>query len=188
MDVAKGLMELALSGNGVALINADDFTRKLFCEFGDGFIWEGRICDRKWKLFEKPHTSYAVCHVDRSGKIRELRLHRLVMCARGGDLIDHVDGNGLHNWRTNLRFSTTKDNSANMVSQRTSSSRFKGVGWNVKCRKWEAGIRVDGKKRHLGLFVDESEAARAYDLAALSAFGSSACLNFPELHQVASNN
>ena len=49
---------------------------------------------------------------------------------------------------------------------RATSSRFWGVSWARKGKKWKAYYKdADGKKRHLGLFDDEEEAARARDQA-----------------------
>jgi hypothetical protein len=45
-------------------------------------------------------------------------------------------------------------------------SNFVGVSWDKKERKWRANIRDGGKKKHLGRFGDEHEAARAVDTAA----------------------
>jgi len=45
-------------------------------------------------------------------------------------------------------------------------SKFTGVHWHVAKKKWEAGIAVDGQKKHLGAFEDEEEAARVFDEAA----------------------
>jgi hypothetical protein len=52
------------------------------------------------------------------------------------------------------------------ASERQGPSKFVGVHWNKKDRKWIAGIRHDGKLQHLGRFDDENEAARAVDTAA----------------------
>jgi hypothetical protein len=48
-----------------------------------------------------------------------------------------------------------------------SSSHFKGVHWNKGERKWVAATHIDGKYTYLGSYVDEEEAASAYDIAAV---------------------
>mmetsp|Transcript_18791 Transcript_18791/g.34265 ORF Transcript_18791/g.34265 Transcript_18791/m.34265 type:complete len:238 (-) Transcript_18791:149-862(-) len=60
---------------------------------------------------------------------------------------------------------------------RGGKSRFKGVSWHIITKKWEAGIKIGGKKTALGHFTDELEAAHKYDEAA-SAIGRFP-LNFP---------
>jgi hypothetical protein len=57
--------------------------------------------------------------------------------------------------------------------QRGSASRFKGI--TPAGGKWRAQI----KGRHLGLFLSEEDAARAYDMAAIATFGPDTYLNFP---------
>lgn len=57
------------------------------------------------------------------------------------------------------------------------TSRFKGVHWHGRRRKWYAGLWVDGKKVHVGRFEDEEEAARSYDAAALRLLGPDAVTN-----------
>jgi hypothetical protein len=59
------------------------------------------------------------------------------------------------------------------------SSKYRGVSWDKSKNKWQAQINYDGKKRHLGSFKDEEEAARAYDRAARDQRGEKAQLNFP---------
>lgn len=44
-------------------------------------------------------------------------------------------------------------------------SRFAGVTWDKAKRKWRARITVDGKRRCLGRYAAELEAAQAYDAA-----------------------
>lgn len=56
-------------------------------------------------------------------------------------------------------------------------SPYRGVYWQRG--RWRAVIRDAGRKRHLGYFTDEIEAARAYDAMALRIHGPNAILNFP---------
>jgi hypothetical protein len=59
---------------------------------------------------------------------------------------------------------TAEDKAA--ASRRQGPSKFVGVCWSQRDRKWMATIRHDGKRQHLGYFDDEHEAARAIDTAA----------------------
>lgn len=89
---------------------------------------------------------------------------------------DHRDGNGLNNRRFNLRPATPSQNQANS-NKRIGRSVFKGVYWRKDRGKWKAQIRVKTKRRHLGHFVTERDAAQAYNEAALKFFGAFAKLN-----------
>lgn len=90
--------------------------------------------------------------------------------------IDHKDRNGLNNQRYNLRPCSQFQNNGNRRKQAGCSSRFKGVSWNPKRKKWEASIK-SGKNIFLGRFLSEIEAANAYDVAAKEHFGEFARLN-----------
>lgn len=169
------IREIPLTKGYIALVDEGEFSREHVVEFPRGLTWRGQICDLLWTAAVKPHTVYATCSLPGS---LELRLHRVVMDAKYGELIDHVDGNGLNNRRDNLRRATNQGNSANSKSQRGSGSRFKGVAFHKATGKWEAFIRFDGKKQHLGLHAAEEDAARSYDEAAIRLFGSFAKTNF----------
>jgi hypothetical protein len=47
--------------------------------------------------------------------------------------------------------------------------------------KWRARIHAGGHPVHLGEFASAEDAATAYDVVAIAAFGEYACLNFPRL-------
>lgn len=61
---------------------------------------------------------------------------------------------------------------------RSSSSIYKGVGWNKQHRRWVAWFYAHGRKTHLGNFKTEVEAALAHDKRALNVLGERAELNF----------
>lgn len=85
--------------------------------------------------------------------------------------------------RRNLRPATPVQNNANQAGKRGSLSGFKGVSWGRNPGgggKWKAGIEVNGKSYHLGLFAQKESAARVYDAWAKAVWGDWAYLNFPE--------
>jgi hypothetical protein len=62
------------------------------------------------------------------------------------------------------------------------SSRYVGVSWHKGPSKWEAYLLLDPqtkRKRSIGYYASEGDAARAHDRAAAEAHGPGAKLNFP---------
>ncbi|MFA6118161.1 MAG: HNH endonuclease [Sphingomonas sp.] len=91
--------------------------------------------------------------------------------------IDHINGNGLDNRRSNLRGATQRQNLQNAGRRVDNTSGFKGVYYSQASKKWAAQIRYEGKQKYLGLFHDARDAAKAYNAAALKYFGAFARLN-----------
>lgn len=112
-------------------------------------------------------------------KRRKVMLHRFILSAPAGLLVDHINHDVLDNRRQNLRLVTVKENRANSRPRRNASSRFKGVYWHKPTQRWYATITVDGVMYHIGVFSDEVEAARAFDAKARELVGPYAYLNFP---------
>jgi HNH endonuclease len=119
----------------------------------------------------KDNRQYA--QVKAKGKLDVL--HRIVMKAPKGMVVDHIDGDGLNNRKSNLRICLNKNNVKNSCSRKGVSS-FKGVCKTVS-GKWRSYIAPDRKQIHLGIYTDEIEAAKAYNKAALKYFGKYALLN-----------
>jgi len=143
-------------GNGlVALVDERDF--KMF----------GRV---RWYAVRRKHYVYV--------RSRLGLLHRVIMNAPAGLDVDHVNGNGLDNRRSNLRLATRQQNLHNSRKPTSGkSSTFKGVSWDESKRRWRARLRTGGRQVFLGLFDRERDAARAYNRAAREAFGAFALVN-----------
>jgi len=98
---------------------------------------------------------------------------------RGELVVDHINGNGLDNRKANLRLATRRQNQFNR-RQRCDAvlSKYKGVTFRKKTNKWLVRIGYCGRRINLGLFDNETDAAKAYDEAAKELFGEFAALNF----------
>jgi len=85
--------------------------------------------------------------------------------------IDHKNGDGTDNRILNLREATNQQNSFNTKCLITSKSGIKGVHWYKKIKRWQAQIRINGKKQHLGSFTSKEEAVLAYQAKAKELHG-----------------
>ena len=107
-----------------------------------------------------------------------INVHRLIAGAGPSEIVDHANGDGLDNRAANLRITSRSGNGANRGPDKRrygTSSRHKGV--YRKRSRWAAGIHIDGKSYFLGSFETEDQAAEAYNVAALKAWGEMARLN-----------
>lgn len=110
-------------------------------------------------------------------RYKKIYLHREILGACAGEYVDHINGNRADNRRTNLRICSNAQNAANQRGRKGSTSRFKGVYFDKKSKGWVAQITHLYKNEKLGKYMNETEAALAYNHAAFYKFGSFALLN-----------
>jgi hypothetical protein len=131
----------------------------------------------QWKWCYK--EGYAVRN--RSGREKGLiYMHRVILERMGFtdfEECDHTNRDRSDNRRRNLRSASRYQNNRNHDKQRNNTSGFIGVYWHRQRKKWCAQIKVNGKRKHLGLFTDKGEAACVYNAAARKYHGEFAVLN-----------
>jgi len=91
---------------------------------------------------------------------RNVYLHRLIINAKTGEEVDHINGNGLDNRRSNLRVGSHRQNQINRMVP--GSSKYPGVYYEKTKTLWRARAQIDGKSKSFGYFKDEKEAFKAY--------------------------
>ncbi len=138
-----------------------------------------------WPHFgrHKHLTPYAVSKAYHDNTYTRIYMHRLIMQAPDGVLVDHVNGNGLDNRRSNLRFA---NKSLNAVNRHIPVSKvgFRGVDLHGRLKDGTAmyRARVGGGHNtwHGPRRLDPVQAARDYDAEAYQRYGEFARLNFPQ--------
>ena len=119
----------------------------------------------KWTVLFQGNNWYAVrmsSRKDYPGKKQPwILMHHIAMgYPLYGNEIDHIDGNGLNNQRSNLRIVTSRHNDLNRINHR--NGRLFGVSWHKVHKKWMTRILINGKRKHLGYFKTEQEAHEVY--------------------------
>jgi len=132
----------------------------------------------KWCAVGKKGSFYCVRHVRKKEKTEAFYMHRIILSLNDPSVfVDHRNGNPLDNQRHNLRPCTCAENIYNQKKQKGTSSRFKGVVWHKRDRRWQASIRHLNYQTYLGQFKFQTQAARAYNEAAKEKFGEFSRLN-----------
>ncbi|MCK9436568.1 MAG: HNH endonuclease [Synergistaceae bacterium] len=91
--------------------------------------------------------------------------------------VDHIDGNGLNNQRSNLRKTTTKQNSYNKKLAKNNTTGYKGVRWRSDRGNYTVMISVNKKQIYVGSSHNILEAATMYNKAAKKYHGKFASIN-----------
>ncbi len=154
-------MEILLTQGYVALVDPED----------------AELLNFKWNPLKTKTNVYANRLTKSSGTITHHLMHVIIfervigrsLCQ--GELVDHIDGNGLNNMKINLRLATYSQNGMNSKLRKDSKSGFKGVSWDQNKQKWAARISINKKQLRLGYFETAQEAYAIYCAAAKQQYG-----------------
>lgn len=128
----------------------------------------GELIINKWHAQHNAHLDgYYAARREYLGEIEGKEkwacnlMHRKIMDAPKGKVVDHINHNPLDNRKSNLRIVSTRQNLQNQ--KRKTTSKYPGVSWAKHAQKWTARINMGEKYQHLGYFEDEREAAKTYE-------------------------
>ena len=145
------IKEIKLASGLISYVSEQDY------ELVSKFSW--------WHAKQKK-TTYVRTRDIYKGEKRHFYMHQLILGTIGVKAeIDHKDNNGLNNTRDNIKVASHSDNLKNRRKHR-GASKYTGVSKHLYNR-WIARININGKQKHIGLFDNEIDAAKAYNKAAI---------------------
>lgn len=151
-------------------------TKGLFTKVDDSDFEQ--LVGKSWVASWSGDKWYVKCHQPIAEGDRDLYMHRHVLgITDPRQHVDHKDGDTLNNQRSNLRPTTMSRNLANARRRSDNVSGFKGVCWLNREKRFRARIQDHGREIHVGVYLTAREAAIAYDLAAVQAYGEFAKTN-----------
>jgi hypothetical protein len=153
--VTEILIKSKKHGDRIALVDTEDWERVSACT---------------WSLRRSNRTFYAFTRArDATGAITTLPLHRVIT---GRNYVDHANGDGLDNRRSNLRPATQLQNAKNLRRAVNNSSGYTGVFLDKRAGNWRACVWSDRKRHYVpGRFASAAAAAVERDALALRLHG-----------------
>jgi len=158
--LAPNLRAIALTHGKHAIVDAEDYDRPM---------------KHKWTAYFSGGKWYAA----RNDKGHCVLVHREIMHAPKGRVVDHMDGNSLNNPKFNLRLCNYSENNLNRRPT-GKTSRYKGVTRYRRTDLWKSAASYKGIYIYIGYYKDEIEGAHASDLKNVQLHGEFAWLNFPQ--------
>ena len=139
------MIEIPLTKDKVALIDNEDF------DLVNQYTWYAILIPLKSRNIFYAHTTI-------NGKTTYM--HRILLDAKKGQEVDHINHDGLDNRRRNLRLGSHRKNQVNRKKEH--SSIYPGVTRVQRIKPWRAATQFKGKHTTFGHFKSEIEAFEAY--------------------------
>lgn len=141
-------------------------SRKIYNLKTNNLLYTQKEIIKKPKI-KKSKRNYYVVGLFKDGKGKDFTIHQLVAMAFLGHkpcgyelVVDHINNNSLDNRVENLQIITHRENCSKDKKNKT--SKYSGVSWSNKNKKYCSMIDINGKSTYLGLFLNEYDAYLAY--------------------------
>jgi len=144
----------------VPLIGRDGSVRAVALIDAEDAAWANRW---RWSL-----SRFYAARIERvNGIKRSVSLHRSLMGLTVGDGldVDHINRDKLDNRRTNLRIIPRGMQPQNAPPRKSGTSKYRGVHWASRDKRWMATVIANGKSHYCGSFINEEDAAVAAQIA-----------------------
>lgn len=158
------MKQIPIRGKGFVIVDDDDYEE---------------LSKMRWHLDHNGYPVNAHYTSRKLGKRKAIitKLHRLVIKAQKGEIVDHINHDKQDGRKENLRIVTSRQNAYNRKPERANKTGLKGVTYAAYGNKWRVHIMSNGKNHYLGSFTSPELAAKAYNEKAIELHGDHAYLN-----------
>lgn len=122
-----------------------------YTESGDTFLFDledyALIKDYKWNI-NKRRTNCVQANVNRT----TIKMHRLILDAKKGEIIDHINRDETDNRKYNLRYCSHSENMRNRLTNSRNKTGHKGVHESKGRNRYEAYVEDQYGKRVRKIF------------------------------------
>ena len=129
----------------------------------------------KWSV----HTNNGKKYARQTSLYGRRFMHHVIMGKKEGLEVDHINGDGLDNRKSNLRFCTHRENLLNKGFYKNNKTGFKGIGFIDGLGYYGVIHLANGHKKRSKKFSNAIDAAKARDELAKKFYGKFTRLNFP---------
>lgn len=102
-------------------------------------------------------------------------IHRFIMNAKRGEIVDHIDHNTLNNTRENLRICSQSENMRNKSTAKNATHGMNGIArvkyGRMNRYRYRVRITVEGETHELGMYDDLKDAQEARIQGEIKYFG-----------------
>jgi hypothetical protein len=158
-----GARWVPLTKGKFALIDEEDFER---------------VSQHSWCVVQGKSTLYAKTYLRKNGERGSIKLHQFIINSNHGELVDHIDQDGLNCRKNNLRIVTKSQNRMN-TKKKFGRIPYKGVIL-LPNGKFRAVVHGNGRVWYSIPLNTLEDAARAYDAEARKMHGLNGRYNFPQ--------
>lgn len=113
--------------------------------------------------------NYFLVRLYKDKKVMTIPIHHLVWDHFGDGkrdgyilVVDHINNDPLDNRIENLQVISNRENTSKDRDKTKTSSKYIGVTWDKRDKKWYSRIQIGGKRIHIGSYDNELDAAKAY--------------------------
>jgi len=132
----------------------------------------------QWKWCAAWNFETKSFYVVREVKRKQVYMHRVILDAPKGMMVDHKNHDTLNNQRINIRLATYSQNAMNAkMLNSDNTSGYRGVSWRKRRKRFRVQIRKEGKDFYLGSFKNPKEGAKIYNEKAKELFGEFSFIN-----------